>query len=205
MRMSSAASAAYEKPRSGRSSCIDETPRSRRIASARTPFDASCSSTCENSPCSSRTLAGVERRSRSKYGATAGSRSVAISLPSPRRRAASRLECPPAPKVQSTIVCPGRGARAVSTSSARTGTWSVSVGKTLGNIFRAPFDSLLLLAPGGAIPDLEMVDDVRQRHVAADARTLEQPGRDHDPSLLVELRLRGGSAEEPLHLPRLTP
>ena len=32
MRMSSGASAAYEKPRSGRSSCIDETPRSSRIA-----------------------------------------------------------------------------------------------------------------------------------------------------------------------------
>src|SRR2546423_4466182 len=201
MRMSSAASAAYEKPRSGRSSCIDETPRSRRIASAWTPFDASCSSTCENSPCSNRTLAGVERRSRSKYGATVGSRSIAISLPSPRRRAASRVECPPAPKVQSMIVCPGRGERAVSTSSARTGTWSVSVGKTLGNIFRAPFHSLLLLAPRGAIPDLEMVVDAGDRYFAADAPALEQVGGDHDPPLLVELHVHGGREEEPLHRP----
>src|SRR3954471_20254553 len=204
MRMSRAASAAYEKPRSGRSSCIDDTPRSRRIASAWTPFDASCSSTCENSPCSNQTLAGGERRSRAKDWATVGSRSIAISSPSPRRRAASRVECPPAPKVQSMIVCPGRGARAVSTSSARTGTWSVSVGKTLGNIFRAPFHSLLLLAPGGAIPDLEVVDDARHRHVAADARTLEEARGDQDPPLLVELRLRRRSEEEPLHLPGLT-
>src|SRR5204862_2675925 len=105
----------------------------------------------------------VGRRNRAKDGAPVGSRSIAISLPPPRRRGASRLECPPAPKVQSTIVCPGRGARAVSTSSARTGTWSVSVGKTLGNIFRAPFDSLLLRAPRGAVPDLEMVDDAGHR------------------------------------------
>src|SRR5947207_1149876 len=203
MRMSSAASAAYEKPRSGRSSCIEETPRSRRIASAWTPFEASWSSTCENSPCSSRTFAVVERRKRSNYGVTVGSRSIAISLPSPRSRAASRAECPPAPKVQSTIVSPGCGARAVSTSSARTGTWSVSVGNTLGNIFCAPFDCLPLVAPGGAIPDLEVVVDACHSHVAADACALEQVGRNHDPPLLVELRLHPGSEEEPLHRPRL--
>src|SRR5256714_5004563 len=203
MRMSSAASAAYEKPRSGRSSCIDETPRSRRIASAWSPFVASWSSTCENSPCSSRTFAVVERRKRSKYGVTVGSRSIAISFPSPRSRAASRAECPPAPKVQSTIVSPGCGARAVSTSSARTGTWSVSVGKTLGNIFCAPFDCLPLVAPGGAVPDLEMVVDACHGHVAADAGALEQVGRNHDPPLPVELRLDAGSEEEPLHRPRL--
>src|SRR5215471_3258068 len=182
---------------------MDETPRSSRIASARTPFVASCSSTCENSPCSSRSLIGVERRSRSKYGATVGSRSIAISLPSPRSRAASSLECPPAPKVQSMIVWPGCGARAASTSSARTGTWSVSVGKTLGNIFRAPFDCLLPLAPGGAIPDLQVVEDAGHRHLTADARALEQVGGDHDPPLLVELRLRRGSEEEPLQRPGL--
>ena len=54
IRMSSGASVAYGKPRSGRSSCIDDTPRSSRIASASTPFAASCSSTSENSPRSSR-------------------------------------------------------------------------------------------------------------------------------------------------------
>src|SRR6478609_2548367 len=182
---------------------MDDTPRSRRIASACTPFDASCSSTCENSPCRRRTFTEVERRSRSKYGATVGSRSIAISLPSPRRLPARSDAWPPAPKVQSTTVSPGWGERAASTSSARTGTWSVSVGKTLGNIFRAPFDCLLLLAPGGAIPDLEMVDDARHGHLAADAGVLEEVGGDHDPSLLVELRLRRPSEEEPLHRPGL--
>src|SRR5581483_9942486 len=203
MRMSSAASAAYEKPRSGRSSCMDETPRSRRMASAWTPFEDSCSSTCENSPCRRRTFADVERRNRSKYGATVGSRSIAISLPSPRRRAASNVEWPPAPNVQSTIVSPGRGASAASTSSARTGTWSVSVGKTLGNIFRAPFDGLPLLAPDGAIPDLEVVIDAGDRHLAVDPRAREQRRRNHDPSLLVEVGLGRGGEEVTLHHPRL--
>ena len=45
MRMSSGASVAYENPRSGRSTCIDESPRSRSTASARTPFAASCERT----------------------------------------------------------------------------------------------------------------------------------------------------------------
>ncbi len=54
MRMSSGASAAYEKPRSGRSSCMLETPRSSRIASASTPFDASCCRTVAKLPRSRR-------------------------------------------------------------------------------------------------------------------------------------------------------
>src|SRR6266446_1857380 len=204
IRMSSGASAAYEKPRSGRSSCIDETPRSSRITSAFTPFEASCSSTWENSPWSSRAFAAVERRRRSKYGVTLGSRSIAISLPSPRSCEASRPAWPPAPKVQSTIVSPGRGASVASTSSARTGTWSVSVGKTLGNIFCAPFDCLLLFAPGGAIPDLEVVVDACDSDFAADACDLEQGGRDHHAPLLVELRVRARGEEPALHRSRLT-
>src|SRR5258708_4482088 len=102
-------------------------------------------------------------------------------------------------------VSPGRGARRSSTSSARTGTWSVSVGKTLGNIFRAPFGLRELLAPRGAIPDLEMVVDARDRHLALDARTGEELGRDHHPSLLVELDRRGGREEVALHGARLGP
>ena len=122
MRMSSGASTAYENPRSGRSSCIDETPRSSRTTSARTPFELSCSSTVENSPESSRAFSDVPRRSRSKYGVTLGSRSIAISLPCPFRREASNVEWPPAPKVASTTVSPGRGSRVATISSARTGT-----------------------------------------------------------------------------------
>src|SRR5215208_5294155 len=203
MRMSSGASAAYEKPRSGRSSCIDDTPRSSRIASARTPLSASPRRTDENSPCSSRALTPPARRTRSKYGATVGSRSIAISFPSPRSRAASSSACPPAPKVASTIVCPGRGSRPASTSPARTGTWSVSVGNTLGNILRAPFDLVQVRAPRRAVPDLEVVVDTGDGDLPAEPGTLDERRRQHHPPLLVQFA-RGRSREEvPLHHARL--
>src|SRR5581483_2231153 len=199
MRMSSGASTAYEKPRSGRSICIDETPRSSRIASARTPFSASRRSTSENSPWWRRVFARVSRRNRSKYGATVGSRSIAISFPSPRSRAASRDAWPPAPKVASTTVSPGRTSSSETTSSARTGTWSESVGKTLGSIFRSPFLLVRLRPPPLAVPDLEVVVDPRHDDVPLDRGVLEQAGRDHEPPLPVELAGRGEGEEVALH------
>src|SRR5689334_4841896 len=203
MRMSSGASTAYEKPRSGRSSCIDETPRSRSTTSARTPFAASCSSVAENSPCRSRAFTPVPRRKRSKNGATVGSRSIAISFPEPCRRAARSDEWPPAPNVASTTVSPGRGARAATTSSARTGTWSDSVGKTLGNIFRAPFDLVQPLTPLGSIPDLEVVVDARHGHLAPEPGVLDQRRRQDEPALTVELALRRAGEEVAPHRARV--
>ena len=87
--MSSGASVAYENPRSGRSSCIEETPRSSRIASARTPFSASCGRTTPKSPRRRRACTPLPRSRRSKYVRTVGSRSTAISFPEPWRSATS--------------------------------------------------------------------------------------------------------------------
>src|SRR6478672_9938806 len=203
MRMSRGASAAYEKPRSGRSSCIDETPRSSRITSARTPFSARCCRTVENSPRCSRALTPVSRRKRSKNGATVGSRSIAISLPSPRSLPASSVAWPPAPKVPSTTVSPGRGSSRLTTSPARTGTWSNSVGKTLGNIFRAPFHLVQLPAPLRPVPDLQVVVDARDGDLPAEPRVLDERRRQHHPALPVELGLRGPGEEVPLHHARV--
>src|ERR1700722_5693751 len=97
------------------------------------------------------------------------------------------------------MVSPGLGASAASTSSARTGTWSASVGKTLGNILGAPFGLCELLAPGGAIPDLEVVVDTGDRELAPGLGLFEQPGRDHDPALTVGLDALTGGEEEALH------
>jgi hypothetical protein len=66
MRMSSGASTAYEKPRSGLSICMLETPRSSRIASASTPLSASCPSTMEKSPRRKRDCTRALRWKRSK-------------------------------------------------------------------------------------------------------------------------------------------
>src|SRR5881227_3652956 len=127
---------------------------------------------------------------------------MAISFPSPCSFPASSAACPPAPKVASTIVSPGCGSRRDTTSSARTGTWSVSVGKTLGNIFRAPFDLVQLLAPRLPVPDLQVVVDARHGDFAGDPGPLEERLRDHQPALLVELAVGRAAEEVPAHLAR---
>src|SRR5579864_1507493 len=204
MRMSSGASVAYENPRSGRSSCIDDTPRSRRTASASTPFPASCGRTTPKSPRRSRVFTVVRFASCSKYVRAVGSRSIAISFPLPRRSAARIAACPPAPKVASTTVSPGWTARQARTSSARTGTCSASLGcKTFGNILSTPFDLGELALPGGAIPDLEAVVDPGDDDVAAELRVREQCGRDAHPPLLVRHRLAGAGVEVAVHPPSL--
>src|ERR671923_629738 len=204
MRMSSGASTAYEKPRSGRSICIDETPRSRRTASASTPFCASCSSTVAKSPRRKRVWTAARFSKALKYSRAAGSRSIAMSLPRPLKSAASRAAWPPAPKVASTTVCAGCTARSSRTSSARTGTWSVALGcKTFGNILRTPFDLCQLLAPGGTVPDLEPVVDAGDNHFSPQLRVLDQLGGDHHAALFVELGLGRPRVEEALEPARL--
>src|SRR6201987_1568089 len=194
IRMSSGASTAYEKPRSGRSSCIDDTPRSSRIASAWTPLSASCGRTTPKSPRRSRVLTVARLASRSKYVRAVGSRSIAISFPLPRRSAARRDAWPPAPKVASTTVSPGCTSRQARTSSARTGTWSASLGcKTFGNILSTPFDLGELALPGRAVPDLEVVVDPGDDDVAAELRVRGQGRRDaHAPLLVRRLLARAG-------------
>src|SRR5579862_638535 len=100
-------------------------------------------------------------------------------------------------------VAPGFGARASSTSSARTGTWSVAVGNALGNMFRAPFELGLVLAPPRAVPDLEMVVDAGHRDLAVDPGQPEEARRQQDAPLLVELARHRAGEEVPLHHPRL--
>src|SRR5881275_2921653 len=204
IRMSSGASAAYENPRSGRSSCIEETPRSSRIASARTPFSASCGRTTPKSPRRSLVFAVVRFASCSKYVRAVGSRSIAISFPLPHRSAASSAAWPPAPKVASMTVSPGSTARQDRTSSARTGTWSASLGcKTFGNILSTPFDLGELALPGGAVPDLEVVVDPGDDDVAAELRVGDQRGWQAHPALLVRRRLTRAGEEVALHPPAL--
>src|SRR5215467_1854091 len=204
IRMSSGASAAYENPRSGRSSCIEETPRSSRIASARTSFPASCGRTTPKSPRRSRAFTVVPFANCSKYVRAVGSRSIAISFPLPRRSAAKIVAWPPAPKVASTTVSPGRTARHSRTSSARTGMWSASLGcKTFGNILSTPFDLGELALPGGAVPDFEVVVDPGDYDIAAELRVLEQRGWKVHAPLLVRRGLAGAGEEMATHPPAL--
>src|SRR5512142_2343728 len=101
-------------------------------------------------------------------------------------------------------VSPGWTARHARTSSARTGTWSASLGcKTFGNILSTPFDLGELAPPGGAVPDLEVVVDTGDDDVAAELRVLQQRGRDAHAALLVGNGIRGGGEEVALHPPSL--
>src|ERR1700757_2472547 len=86
-------------------------------------------------------------------------------------------------------------------SSARTGTWSASLGcKTFGNILSTPFDLGELALPLGAVPDLEVVVDPGDDDVAAELRVREQGRRDAHPPLFVRRRLAGAGEEMTLHL-----
>src|ERR1044072_5219969 len=88
-------------------------------------------------------------------------------------------------------VSPGCTARHARTSSARTGTWSASVGcKTFGNILSTPFDLGELATPGGAVPDLEVVvhsgdDDVATERGAAAVRKVPAELRGKRQAILV--------------------
>src|SRR5919204_4792980 len=129
---------------------------------------------------------------------------MAMKRPRPLSSAASTAAWPPAPKVASTTVSPGWISRRSRTSSASTGTWSVPLScKTFGNMLRAPFELVALLSPGVAIPDLEPVADTGHDDLPPEVRVLGEPRRDHDPTLLVEVRLRGGGEEVALQLARL--
>src|SRR5918994_4978124 len=205
IRMSSGASVAYEKPRSGRSSCMLETPRSSRIASAPAPLPASWPSTVAKSPRRKRVWRLACRFWKlSKYGRALGSRSIAISLPRPRSSSASSDAWPPAPKVASTTVSPGCTASAARTSSARTGTWSGALGcKTFGNIWSTPFEGGELGAPGRPIPDLEMVVDARDDDLPLELRVPDERGRDRDAALLVQLLVARAREREAPHRARL--
>src|SRR4051794_10344627 len=181
-----------------------ETPRSSRIASTRTPLSASCSRTIEKSPRRNRVFTPAVRLKRSKYGRTDGSRSTAITLPSPFRSRASRVEWPPAPKVPSTSVWPGSSASSARTSSASTGTWSVVLGcKTFGNMLCTPHYLLQLVAPRSAVPDLEAVAHPHHDDLTTERRMLDQRGRQHHATLLVRRRLDGAGVVEALQHTRL--
>ena len=182
--MSSGASAAYEKPRSGRSSCIEETPRSRRIASAR---DAVVGELRQDGAEIAAQEARVgrwcaSRAARSRCGPSGRGRSRSAS-PLPRRSA-----------VRSAGVPAGAEGR-VDDGLARVARREAPhlLGED-GDVVsfpglqdvrqhpqHLPSTSASSQLPGGAIPDLEVVVDPGDDDVAAEIRMLEQRGRDASP------------------------
>src|ERR671914_1071854 len=62
-------------------------------------------------------------------------------------------------------------------------------------MLRTPFDLVELPPPGFAIPDLQVIVDPGDDDVPLEACVAEQGCRNHDPSLLVQLRF-GRTGEE---------
>jgi len=126
IRMSSGPGNFVEKPLRGASSCIEETPRSARMQSAKpTPHEA-------NAPerpakldfLTSRTsVPNPSARSRlSARGNSSGSTSSPRRCPPGRILPRMASACPPWPSVQSTTVSPACGLKAARTSATMTGT-----------------------------------------------------------------------------------
>src|SRR5438067_840371 len=66
-------------------------------------------------------------------------------------------------------------------------------------MLRTPFDGLQLLAPGGAVPDLQMVIHAGHDDVPAELRVPQDRRRHHAPPLRVGLELRRRREEVALH------
>ena len=157
--------------------------RTRRAAAA--PWPRSCAGAARSTARRSgrgRSRSACPRRAAARRAARSARRRRRCSR-RPSRPAAARGRRAPRPR--------GRG-RDQSRLARRSATSSA-----------LPSACLQLLAPRGAIPDLEVVEDAGDRHLALDARAVEQLGRDHHPSLLVELDRRRAGEEVALHRPRL--
>src|SRR5262245_24848558 len=129
---------------------------------------------------------------------------MAMKRPRPSRSSASSDAWPPAPKVASTTVSPGSTARSSLTSSARTATWSAALcGKAFGNTVGTPFHFLEVLAPDGAVPDLDVVANTGDHDLACELRVLHERRGQRDAALLVRVGLRRAGEHEARHLASL--
>ena len=195
--MSSGASVAYEKPRSGRSICIDETPMSSRIASALMSFAASwreddrevAAEEADVDP--GARLEAVEVRLDARVAIDRDELAAARRDPGragghgrrrrtwrrrPSRRAARRGGGAPRPR--------GRGCDQTRCSARRWATLSA-----------LPSIPSRRSAQSGAIPDLEVVVAPDDGDVLAELPVRDERRRQVDAALLVR-HVLGGAAEE---------
>src|SRR5262245_14226710 len=202
-------------------------PRSKRIPSGRTPSLRSPSSAAAKSARRKRVREGADSEKATQRCFELGSRSTAISSPSAPRRSAIARACPPAPKVQSRKVSPGRGSSSSTTSWARTGSWSAgtyesfaasgkirfvataisaSFRQGLGDVADLGVHALVLLRPPLGRPDLEpLVRTDHHRRALGESGVLDQLAGEVDAAGRVELLVEGVRGEIEAHVPPLAP
>src|SRR3954454_15267777 len=175
-------------------------PRSKSTTSARTSSSGSCSSAAANGARMKRARMGSSSASAAKRSCAAGSRSIAMSSPSGPRRSATSRAWPPPPNVQSTATSPGRGASAATSSPASTGTWAVCMSTSMadggGDLGELVGERAVVLAPGGAVPDLEAIARAGHHDLLAQRGVLDQEAGHHHAPRGVELRVERVGAEE---------
>ena len=201
MRMSSGASVAYEKPRSGRSICMLETPRSKRIASA---LDAVRGQLLQHE----RELAAQEaaldagllahtvevRRARKGRGR---SRSACRGRPG-RRRAARRDRRLRTSRRRRSARARRRGSRAPRRRGRERGQ-SRWVARRSATSSALPSNSLTWSAQAARSQISRWSPHPGDHDLAADARCLRERGRNQHAALLVGLGLRSAGEEVPVH------
>src|SRR5665811_314465 len=144
---------------------------------------------------------GAARATSRKYSATLGSRSTAISRPFGPSIAATASAWPPAPKVQSTATSPFAGRSSSSSSSRSTGVWARAISysrscKLVCGSIGLLLQAGLVVSPGGAVPDLDVVLDADDADLAVDVGEPEMLGRHRDATLPVELLKHGVTRRE---------
>ena len=159
------------------------------------PLSASWSSTIDELAAQEPRLDARVPRKRSKYGRTVGSRSIAMKRPSPFRSRGEERGVAAGAEGGVDDGVSGLDREELAHLLGEDGDVISLVGlQGVRQHLRAPFDLVQLLAPGGAIPDLQVVPHSGDDDVPAELSVLDESGRNHHAPLLVELGL--GRAEK---------
>src|SRR3954467_5326786 len=150
---------------------------------------------------------GNSAASSAKRPPPPGSRSRAINVPSGPTRSATRRAWPPSPNVQSTAVSPGDGFSRSISSPARTGTWarvmSRRMAKALSDLRDLVRERVLVVVPGLAVPDLEVVQLSHHDDVLRDPAVLHQRRVERHAAGRVQRHVERPAREEARQLPVL--
>src|SRR5579864_9265263 len=191
MRMSSGPRARNEKPRTPRSSCMLDTPRSASTPSAGGKLrSANTSPICEKLACTNVTLSPNSASRLRAISSACVSRSRPTSRPpAPSRRAIS-IACPPSPTVASTYSPPGLIASQSIVSSTSTGLCSTFKldAQFVQNLQVVVRNRALLqvLQRPAVIPNFQVRQVPHHVHIAFHLSRFPQHRRNQDPSLAID-------------------
>ena len=195
MRMSSGASVAYEKPRSGRSTCIDDS----EVEQDRVGLDAVCGELREDQREVAAEEADVDPGSRLEAIEVRLRAGIAVDrdLPRPWRPRRAGARGPPHRTSRPRRSRPGarRGARAPRPRE-RDGQLPC-VARCSAACSTLPSTAFRCFSHAGGVPELEVVVAVRDDDLAVETGVARQGRRHEDAPRAIEVGLGGAGEEEP--------